>query len=160
MMPLEDIAFAFCIFHDGVIEGWTGNANILTLKIGTYLAKCIDKSFDSFYVDLIHIEKIELDPWIDSDPSSTLLVTELEKIFEAEWEIMRGDVEGDNVLVTCLQSDKKFNYSGGNLFIKCQEVKIFDQNRNELTLAEIHNICKGYWTDWTERNKRERESRP
>ena len=30
----------------------------------------------------------------------------------------------------------------------CQEIKIFDQSKNELTIDQFDEICKNYWDEW------------
>ena len=46
MSATDNIRDIFSILHDGTISGWTGDRNLLTLKIDCqYLAERIDKSF-------------------------------------------------------------------------------------------------------------------
>ena len=148
MRATENIRDIFSILHDGRISSWTGDRNLLTLKIECqYLAERIDKSFDSFYVDLIQIDNLYLTTWPNPFDLPVLTLTDLNEIFKAELEILSAEIKENLVVVSCNQHDTNFRYCGGNLTISCMTTKIFDQNRNELTIDEFDNICKSYWTE-------------
>jgi hypothetical protein len=124
MAATEDIRDIFSILHDGTISAWTGNKSLMTLTVDCrYLAERIDKSFDKFYVELSNIDKIELDPWTNPVALSAVIN----------------------------QHDTELDYSGGNLTISCQAIKIFDQNKNELTVDQFDEICKNYWDEWSKK---------
>lgn len=146
MTTTENISNIFSILHDGTISAWMGNKDLLYLTIECeYLAERIDKSFDRFYVELIDIEKLELNPWTNSIELPTIINTTYADIFKAELEILSAEVIDDIVVITCNQHDKNFDYCGGNLAIRCKEVKVYDQNKNELTIDQLGDICKIYW---------------
>ncbi len=148
MSATENIRDIFSILHDGIISGWTGNKNQLTLEIECqYLAERIDKSFDRFYVDLIQIDNLHLTTWPNPFDLPVCTLTDLNDIFKAGLEILSADIKEDKVLVECNQHDTNFNYCGGNLTISCMTIKISDQKRNELTIDELNDICKSYWTE-------------
>jgi len=148
MSATENIRDIFSILHDGRISSWTGDRNLLTLKIECqYLAERIDKSFDSFYVDLIQFDNLYLTTWPNPFDLPVLTLTDLNEIFKAELEILSAEIKENLVVVSCNQHDTNFRYCGGNLIISCMTTKIFDQNRNELTIDEFDNICKSYWTE-------------
>ena len=148
MSATENIRDIFSILHDGTISGWTGDRNLLTLKIECqYLAERIDKSFDSFYVDLIQIDNLYLTTWPNPFDLPVLTLTDLNDIFKAELEILSAEIKENLVVVTCNQHDTDFDYCGGKLTINCMAIKISDQNRNELTIDEFDIICKSYWSE-------------
>jgi hypothetical protein len=148
MSATENIRDIFSILHDGRISGWTGDKNLLKLKIDCqYLAERIDKSFDSFYADLIQIDNLWLTTWPNPIDLPVLTLTDLNDIFKAELEILSAEIKENLVVVTCNQHDTDFDYCGGKLTINCMAIKIYDQNRNELTIDEFDNICKSYWTE-------------
>lgn len=150
MKVTEDIRAIFSILHDGTISAWTGDQNVLTLTVECeYLAECIDKSFNTFYVELIHVDVIELDPWTNPNDPPIPVMTDYADIFKADLGILSADVKDDAVVVTCHQHDSDFGYSGGNLTISCQAIKILDQHKNELTLDQLIEICKNYWDEWS-----------
>lgn len=147
MAVIEEIRDVFSTFHDGTISAWTGNKNFLTLTIDCeYLAKKIDKSFDTFYVVLSNIDKIELAPWTIPIDIPAVTIVELPDIFKGDLEILSADIEDDkSVVITCAQHDTNFNYNGGHLTISCQTIKVYDQNKNEITIDQLEKICFDYW---------------
>lgn len=149
MPTAEDIKNIFSILHDGTISAWTGDKSLLTLTIECeYLAERIDKTFNKFYVELTNIDKIELDPWTNRVDLPTIIKTDLADIFKAELEVLSADIKEEEVVVICDQHDTDFDYCGGNLLISCQTIKIFDQNKNQLTIDQFGEICKNYWDEW------------
>jgi hypothetical protein len=148
MKAAEDVRDIFAILHDGRICEWSGNKNLLTLKVECeYLAERIDKSFDSFYVDLIHVKKLQLKTWPNPFELPVLTLTEIRDIFKAKLDILSAEIHENFVIVDCNQHDTAFNYCGGNLTISCETIKIYDQNKNELTIDEFDIICKSYWNE-------------
>ncbi len=147
---LKEIRDIFSILHDGTISTWTGEKNLLTLKVDCeYLAERIDKTYNSFYIECGEIEKIGFHPWMNPIDLPQTLLTDIQDIFKAELEILSADIENDFVKVTCNQHDTGFDYCGGALFLKCKTIKIFDQAKQQLTLDEFDKICNDYWNSKT-----------
>jgi hypothetical protein len=154
MSSTEDIRDIFSILHDGIIYSWTGDKNLLTLKIDCqYLAEYVDKSFDSFYVDLIEVDNLYLTTWPNPFNLPVLTLTDLNDIFKAGLEILSADIAENEVVVACNQHNTDFDYCGGNLTVGCRTIKIYDQNKNELTIDKLDEISKKYWNE-----RRENES--
>ena len=152
MAATEDIRDIFSILHDGGITSWIGDKNLLTLTIECkYLAERIDKKFDVFFVELLNVYRLELEPWTIPINLPTVIKTQFDDIFKAELEILSAEIKEDTVLVTCNQHSKKFDYCGGNMTISCQSIKVFDQNKNELTIEEFEKICDEYWDEWSKK---------
>jgi hypothetical protein len=152
MQAIEDIRDIFSILHDGTIETWAGDMEFLTLTIDClYLAERIDKTFEKFYVELYHIDKIELDAWTMPITIPPAIKNGLAEIFQAELEILSAAIKDDVVAITCNQHDTDFDYCGGTLTIRCQNIKVFDQDRNELTINQWGQICDDYWNDFRKR---------
>lgn len=121
---------------------------MLTLTVDClYLAERIEKSFDRFYVVLMNIDKLELDPWTNLIDLPTVVKSDYSDIFKAELEILSANINDDVVVVACKQHDTNFDYCGGNLSISCQAIKVFDQNQNELTIDQFGEISKNYWDE-------------
>lgn len=149
MTATEDIRDVFSILHDGTISAWTGDKNLLTLTVECeYLAQRIDKSFDRFYVALTNVDKLELDPWTNPIDLPTIVKTDYADIFEAELEILSADIKDYVVVITCNQHDTSLDYCGGNLTISSKTIKVYDQNKNELTINHFDKICNEYWEEW------------
>jgi hypothetical protein len=149
---LDDIRDIFSILHDGTTSTCTGNKDLLTLKVDCeYLAERIDKSYTSFYIECGQIEKIELHPWMNPIDLPQTLLTDIKDIFKAELEILSADIENDFVKITCNQDNTDFDYCGGTLLLSCKTIKIFDQEKRQLTIDEFDKICKGYWNDFSKK---------
>ena len=146
MSALEDVCNVFSIFHDGLIYAWAGDTEQLTLIVDCqYVAEGIDKSFDKFHVELSQIKELSLLTWprpIDLPP---LTFTEPSIIFKAELEILSAEIIEEKVVVACVQGNAGFDYTGGNLTIVCQSIKVFDQAKKEVALSELARICQSYW---------------
>ncbi len=152
MTATADIKDIFSILHDGTISAWIGDKDLLTLTVDCeYLAERIDKSFDKFYLELIQVDKLELEPWTNPIDLPTVVKTGYSDIFKAELEILSADINDDVVIITCNQHDTSFDYCGGNLTISCQTIKVFDQNKKELTIEQFGKICKNYWDEWSKK---------
>ncbi|EKT3967278.1 hypothetical protein NTJ12_002364 [Flavobacterium psychrophilum] len=152
---LEDIRDVFSIFHDGTIETWNGNQELLKLKIDCeYLAERIDKSYASFYVEFEKIETLEFNPWMNPINQPQTLFTNIVDIFQASLEILSAEIENGFVKITCNQHNLDFNYCGGTLLVNCKNVKVFDEKNNELTIDELDKICNEYWNDAKEQTEK------
>lgn len=147
---MEGIRDIFSILHDGTTSTWTGDRNLLTLKIGCeWLAERIDKSYHSFYLECRQIEKIELHPWMNPFELTQTLLANRDDIFKASLEILSADIENDFVKITCNQHNTDFDYCGGTLLLKCETIKIFDQEKQQLAIGELDEISKAYWKTLT-----------
>ena len=143
---MENIESIFGILHDGIITEWSGDEELLILKVECeYIAKRIDKTFNSFYVEISKIEFLEFDPWMNPMQLPKTEMKEFSKVFEAELEIGYSKIENDKVIVSCNQHDIDFDFCGGNLIIKAENGKIFDQNRTEISIEMLSEICNDYW---------------
>ncbi|RZK03928.1 MAG: hypothetical protein EOO46_17565, partial [Flavobacterium sp.] len=123
MQAIEDIRDIFSILHDGTIETWAGDMEFLTLTVDCmYLAERISKAFEKFYVELYHIDKIQLETWIIPIPITPKIKTGLAEIFQAKLEILSAEIKEDVVAIACNQHDKEFDYHGGTLTIRCHNI--------------------------------------
>jgi hypothetical protein len=148
---LDDIRDTFSILHDGTTSTWTGDKNLLTLKVDCeYLAERINKSYKSFYIECGQIEKIELHPWMNPIALQQTLLTNIDEIFKASLEILSADIESNFVRITFNQHNTDFDYCGGTLLLNCKSIKIFDQEKRELTMDQFGKVSKGYWDDFSE----------
>jgi len=144
----EKIQDLFNTLHDGVIVSWNGDKNQLNLKIECqYLAERFDPTYNHFHVQLFQIERHTLEPWMkDFIPQENIV--SLEEIFKAQLEIKSSEIKDDVVIIYCSQSDPVYDFCGGNLFIKCRDIKLFDQQNHEITLDELKVISMQYWDDF------------
>ena len=149
MANAENIRDVFSVLHDGTIIEWAGDKNLLTLKIGCqYLAERIDSTFENFFVELFNINRLALVPWMNPIELEQEYFVELKDIFQAELDILSADIENDLVKVICNQRNVDFDYCGGTLYINCNEIRIYDQERNELTMERLDQIGREYWDEF------------
>jgi hypothetical protein len=146
MTAIKDIRDIFSILHDGGISACTCDKNLLILTVECqYLAERIDKSFDRFYVELRQVDEFCFATWPNPIDLPVRTLTEPSDIFKAELEILSADIKEEKVVVACNQHDTDLDYCGGNLTIVCETIKVYDQNKNELTIAALDKICNDYW---------------
>lgn len=152
MTATEDIRDIFSILHDGGISAWSGDKKLLTLTVECqYLAERIDKSFDRFYVELTQVDELFLSTWPNPFDLPVQTLTGLSNIFKAKLELLSADIKDGKVIIACNQHDTDFDYCGGNLTISCETIKVFDQNKNELTIDQFDIICNSYWAEWSKK---------
>jgi len=113
----QNIAKIFSNLHDGVIEGWSGNSERLTLRVGCrYLAELMDKSFSYFFIEVIGISRIEFAVWADTHARSSKNFTELHDIFGADLEILSADIKDDSVLIACMHTIRHLIIAGATWY--------------------------------------------
>ena len=157
---LEDIRDVFNIFHDGSIVEFSGDKNRLRLKIGCqYLAERIDKNFEFFHIELQKINKLKFDAWMHNVDLPSVCFIEMEQIFAAELEILSAEIKADFVEIACSQHDPEFDYCGGVLSLSCEEICVFDQGGNIVTVERLGKICKEYWEEWANAGAKREEDR-
>jgi hypothetical protein len=146
MNILSDIADIFSIFHDGRIVAFEENAEGLQLTIECqYLAERINPKHEWFYVELLGVEKLEFEIWPNPITLPIQIFTRSKEIFQAELEILSAEIIGNDVRITCNQHNTNYDYCGGNVFLNCNTIKIYDQDKNELPIDFMDKICNEYW---------------
>ncbi len=150
MSTPEIVKSIFSLLHDGCISEWTGDNNVMTLTIECqYLAERIDKSFDRFYVELWQVDAMTLTTWQNNTEIPARILSDPSEIFKTELEILSAEIENEKVVVSCYQGDSSFDYRGGNLSLCCSSIKIFDQNKRELTIEHFGKLANDYWDEWS-----------
>jgi hypothetical protein len=144
----ENIRDVFSILHDGVITHWTGDKNVLTLQVEcSYLAKRIATSFSYFYIRLNDIHTLCLRTWPNPSDLPVRNLEALNDIFAAPLEILSADIREQEVVVECSQHNTAFNYCGGKLVLSCRDITVYDQDKNELSVDRLDEICQAYWNE-------------
>ncbi|MEH7356175.1 hypothetical protein V7150_21905 [Neobacillus drentensis] len=127
----------FNIFHDGTINDLYRTSNSLMLKIEIeYLAEMINENFNCFYCELVNCEKFSFRFWSDNNKC-----TDLEEIKNYELEIIDAKLSGEELIVSCRNEE----IIGGNLHIKTQRIKLFNQVKSAIPLNELSEIYRSYW---------------
>jgi len=142
----DNIRDIFSIFHDGRIVNCKGDFNKLTLTIQcNYLAELINPDFEYFYVDLIGINKLDFDPWMNPIDLEKIEFNSHEDFLKVDLEILSSEIKEDIVLITCNQHDTYLNFCGGNLMISANNFNLYDHNKVVLTIEQLDTICRKYW---------------
>ena len=148
MNTTHNIRDVFSIFHDGIINSFTGDESSLLLEVEChYLAKRIDNSFNNFYIELKEINKLYLQTWPNPFDQPVKVLKKATDIFRAKLEILSVDLKDGNAVIDCNQHNLDFDYCGGYLTLACNSTKVYDQNKNELTIDYLNSICKEYWNE-------------
>lgn len=148
----EKVVAVFSIFHDGTIVSWTGDRSQLRLRVScSYLAERINRTYEHFFVDLLKIDRLAFVPWMNSVELEQKYFTDLGEIFKANLDILAAENDNDLVKVSCNQSNLDFDYCGGFLYMAIDDIRVFDQSGNEITIDRLYEICRQYWDDFTNR---------
>lgn len=148
MNVLENIRDAFSIFHDGEIKSWNGNFEKLTLTIECkYLAEKLNNSFSDFYFEFYHVKDLCFLSWSNQIDLDSTTVKKIEDLFKLKLEILSSDINDGKVKIDCKHSDLSVDYYGGELFISSKEFHVLDQERHELSIDQLDEICNDYWNN-------------
>ncbi|MCD6012681.1 MAG: hypothetical protein K0Q79_2543 [Flavipsychrobacter sp.] len=144
---LQNLCDIFSILHDGSTAAWIGDKELLVLEVDCeYLASRIDPSYKSFFIEMRHVSRLELHPWrVESLPK--IVLTEISEVFQAELTFLEANVENEAVRVVCNGPSHLVDYWGGELFVNCSGVVVFDEGKRMLTVGQLNEICKSYWDD-------------
>ncbi|MDR2834646.1 MAG: hypothetical protein LBV69_00395 [Bacteroidales bacterium] len=147
---LNDLRDIFSILHDGNICAGIGNKKQLTLKVECqYLAELIDQRFEYFYIELAEVNILHFIPWMNPAELEQITLTKIPEIFNVNLEILSSELDTDLncVKIICNQHDISINYCGGIIFLGCESVRIYDQEKHELTIEILDKICNKYWNE-------------
>ncbi len=150
----ENLQDIFSIFHDGEIVFHQIKGKHLVLKIAIqYLAQRIKKEYEYFFVTLENIEELGFTPWLDGLNEDEVLITEVEKIFLPELEILSAEIEGEFIKVACNQSLLNLGYCGGFLKLKASAASVSDEGGKLYSLNDLSVLCSEYWDEWMNKNR-------
>ena len=143
---LENIRDIFAILHDGTIVSWQGDKTLLTLTVScAYLAKRINPMFEDFIIEINLVNVLSFSTWPNPFNLPVQLLTKAEEIFKLPLQLLYSEIKNNAVEIECSIYDDDFDYCGGILMLSCNQIKIYDQERNELTVEALDIICKEYW---------------
>ncbi|MBI1184741.1 hypothetical protein GC194_10740 [bacterium] len=119
---------------------------MLVLKINClYLAELMHPTFEYFYLEIFDLQSIELTRWLNDGAKLNERSTELHEIFADELEVITADEKLDLISIVCMQLDKKVDFSGGILAIRCGGGRLFNHNHQALGLEKLIELANGYW---------------
>jgi len=138
MSCLDEVSDIFATLHDGGIEELSGTYEQLELKIGcTYLSEYIAPEYEYFYIKLHSVEEFYFEEYTYPAGGPNRLIYDFADLANAEIELLYSNVESDRVKVDC---------TTGILYVKCNSIELFDQQKNPLPPSELFKISDLYWS--------------
>jgi hypothetical protein len=126
------------MFHDGTITQFLKGAKTISMEIEIeYLAELINKNFTSFICEFINCEEINFKFWEEDNKT----INDLELLKKYELEIIEVEEIDDIVVLKCLSNLN----TGGNLYIKTEIIKIYDQEKREISISKLAEVSHQYW---------------
>lgn len=140
-MDLIDQASLFSMFHDGsLVKLEKQESNVLFQVDIQYLAEIINPNYEYFNGYLKHCRELA---FVDFPGKTIFDLSNLQEAENIQPEILSAEVIENSVKVYC---SIDFNY-GGVFQFKAEDIKIFDQDNNQITLQQIRQFCKQYWSN-------------
>ena len=134
MNTLEDISDVFSTLHDGVMEECEGTYEELWLKVRcTYLTEFIGKDFDYFYLKLLLVKEF----YFQEYGGKVQHIYDTIDLAHIDIEMLYSKVESESVTVDCTK---------GILFLQCNSVEVFDQEKKPVSASALFDIAKLYWS--------------
>lgn len=138
-MDITQISRAFYMMHDGDISKIEHQHNDIIISIYIpYLAELIELGHKYIYFKLINCSELYFKLWGNGDAKFN--VDDINKI---ELEIKKAGTDGQYVIISCLTDD--INLVGGDLFVRLEDLQIYDENGSEKSLETLEVIAKEYW---------------
>ena len=150
----ENIKNIFSIFHDGSIVSCRLENDSLLMEVEIqYLAERINPQFRRFMICLNEVQNLSFSMWSSNLKSPVIVTSDPEKIFKAELEILKGDIENGNIKVVCDQHSSEFDYCGGEIYFSASSAEVTDEAGKSYSIEALGILCKEYWDDWAYKNK-------
>lgn len=139
-MVLVNQADIFCIFHDGSFSSFIRNQGDVELTIDIqYLAELINPKYSMFKVKLRNCTKLGYHVWGEEHR----IVADLNTLDKLDLEIANAEVMNNYVAVKCYSAVES---CGGDLVFMTDDILIFDEGGQEISLDKLDEICKLYWS--------------
>jgi len=118
-----------------------------------YLAERINPVFRKFQIILENVENIKFRTWPSDLKSKAKLITEPSVIFKPKLDILEGNIKEEQIQVICNQASPDFEYCGGELYFSSTLAIVTDEAGKSYSIDELDVLCKGYWDEWSAKNK-------
>ena len=135
----------FNSFHDGYFESeFRRNKNDFLLKISIkYLAELIKSDYKYFFIKLLNLKKIEL---VIYKGDAKERINNIEEILNLKPDIFSCDYNESRLIIK--SNINNFNNNKNcyaELFLSCDNYKLYDQRLNEIDYRNIIEISEFYW---------------
>ena len=139
-MTVSKIKEILAVFQESILEEMSLTEFKLNFKIEcSFLAKLIKSEYKFFYGVFKGCQDVFFQPWEDEFN----IISDIKEIVLLELELLNVEREADGYLkiyVNC-----KHRFTGGNLLIKCEDLKIFDEDFQEMGLIDLTELSEKYW---------------
>ena len=155
MISYSDIHSMFNIFHDGDIESASLVNGECKLRVGIqYLAERVNKNYLFFDIVLFGVSSMKFEGWMNDLNKEVLHLEQCDEIFKNDLEILSATEKGGQIEVACSVYDTDTDICGGTLSFMCSGSTVSDESGKNYSLEELDLICRGYWTEWSNKNKK------
>jgi hypothetical protein len=139
-MNLKKILDTLATLQEGLIEEMKLEDGNLNLKVEcSHLADLINTSFSYFYIVLKNTKDVYFHPW-DEEETTITSIREIQLLKPDILNIEKTETDYIKIYSNCLNV-----YSGGNLYVLADDIRIFDEDLKEMTLAELEELSDKYW---------------
>jgi len=140
MMRPEKIQDILSLLQEAVFEELSMNGSDLNFKIECrYLADLIHKDYTYFYGVFKDCDDFYFLPWEDE----MAIIINAKEVKSFKPDILTVEVaEHDYIKI---YSNCQNTYSGGNIYIKSSNLKIYDQDLQEVSLEILAELSDKYW---------------
>ena len=150
----SDIAAMFSVMHDGGIAAWSGDFAGLRLRVEIeYLARRISSAFRYFEIELVHVRDLRFSTWPNDEAAPPRVVSDPDRIFHAELEILSAEVHGTGVRVICNQPSPNLDYCGGEMDFTVDCAVVRDEHQNVWSVSELSALADAYWSEWQRKSE-------
>jgi hypothetical protein len=139
-MKKETLRDMLAVFTEGVIEELSYCKKDLNFKIEcAYLANIVSPKFKFFYGTLKNVQDVYYLPWDDEN----VIITSIKEIESLKPDILNVEVDENDYIKISGNCSKDF--TGGNLFIKADYVKIYSEEFELLSQNDLLELSDKFW---------------
>jgi hypothetical protein len=151
-MELIDQASLFSMFHDGILVKLEKQEDNVLFQVDIqYIAELINPNYECLNGYFKHCSELVFIGW---SGETIFDLSNLEENENIQPDIMGAEAKGDLVEVYCSIAPPSYGSPsyGGFLKFKAEDIKIFDQDNNPITLQQIREGCTQYWRKFSKGN--------
>ncbi len=138
-MDSKKVRDILSIFYEGYFEEFSRIGNDINFKIEcAYLADMLIPGSKHFYGTLKNVSEFYFIPW--DEESNRICDLRLIESFKPD--MLGAEYLYDKVKI---YSNCSHTYSGGNLYLTADEVKIYDENFERMNFDVLHELADKYW---------------
>lgn len=128
------------LFQESNLEEISYAESNLNIKLHcAFLAKLIQSEYRYFYGVFKGCTDVFFQPWYDEFN----IISDVREIKALGLELLNVEREDDGFIKIYANCQQQF--SGGNLLIKCEDLKIFDEDFQEMSLIHLTELSEKYW---------------